>query len=176
MTMIASPVTLFLSLLLVVDTRGFASSRAGSHHRQRSSRSDSSASSLLASSISSPDPGGKNGGIWSIAPDAAAELEWQKRHKFLNHGGDELTYRYLLAKARECAYTDNDDDGSSTASVAEEARMYLDGILEIESGCASGVLHGRDLCGTDAAGVAEVVALLREKAAGSKSSLAAPGR
>lgn len=171
--MIASPVTLFLSLLLVVDTRGFAPSRAGSHHRQRSSRSDSSASSLLASSISSPDPGGKNGGIWSIAPDAAAELEWQKRHKFLNHGGDELTYRYLLAKARECAYTD--DDGTSTA-LSAEARMYLDGILEIESGCASGVLHGRDLCGTDAADVAEVVALLREKAAGSKSSLAAPGR
>lgn len=67
---------------------------------------------------------------------------------------DEATYRFYLAKAKECAF-------SETAS-ALDAKKYLNRILEIESGCMSGILAGHDLC-DNVSEVAEVVALLRVK-------------
>jgi hypothetical protein len=71
---------------------------------------------------------------------------------FLNH--DETSYRYLLAKARECAYSDT--------STAAEARAFLTRILEMESGCVSGLLAGHDLC-ENVDEVADVVTHLRRR-------------
>jgi len=70
-------------------------------------------------------------------------------------GEDEVSAAYLLAKARECAFSD--------AASPREARKYLDRILEIESGCVTGKLAGHDLC-DNVLEVAEVVSNLREKA------------
>ena len=67
---------------------------------------------------------------------------------------DELTSRCVLNKARECAF--------SEYSSATEAKEYLTKILEIESGCVSGVLAGQDLC-ENVDEVAEIVAHLRRK-------------
>jgi hypothetical protein len=47
---------------------------------------------------------------------------------------DETMYRYILAKAKECAFSDS--------ATAKEAKDYLNKILELESGCISGVLAG----------------------------------
>jgi hypothetical protein len=67
---------------------------------------------------------------------------------------DESTYRYLLAKARECAFSD--------FATAQDAKRYLMQILELESGCASGNLAGRDIC-DNVDELAEIVAHLRQK-------------
>jgi len=77
---------------------------------------------------------------------------------------DELSYRYWLAKARECAFSPSSDP--------QEARAYLTRILELEGRCAAGTVSGRDLCDEgNAADVADVVARLRRKA----SAVAADG-
>jgi hypothetical protein len=66
---------------------------------------------------------------------------------------DESTYRYLLSKARECAYSPNTHPA--------EAKRFLRDILELEAGCVSGDLTG-DVC-ENVDEVAEIVARLREK-------------
>lgn len=65
---------------------------------------------------------------------------------------DEVEFRYMLAKAKECAYSDT---SSST-----DARAFLNRILELESLCVSGALAGRDLC-DNVAEMADVVSHLR---------------
>ena len=67
---------------------------------------------------------------------------------------DESAYRYILSKARECAFND--------AATAAEAQRFLRQILELESGCASGNLAGHDIC-DNVGELAVVVAHLREK-------------
>jgi hypothetical protein len=67
---------------------------------------------------------------------------------------DESSYRFLMVRARECAFSDN--------SSAEEARGYLTEILHIQEGCISGLLTGHDLC-DNVDEVAEVVSQLRDK-------------
>ena len=61
---------------------------------------------------------------------------------------------FLMQKAQACA----DSDSCSL----EDAKMYLDDVIHIQSGCASGVLLGSDVCDnvSDAAGI---VANLRAK-------------
>jgi hypothetical protein len=66
---------------------------------------------------------------------------------------DESTYRYLLSKARECAFSPN--------AHPAEAKRFLRDILELEAGCVSGNLTG-DVC-ENVDEVAEIVARLREK-------------
>ena len=61
--------------------------------------------------------------------------------------------QYLMAKARECAFSD-------TCSI-EESREHLHGVLNIQVACASGAVAGHDIC-DDQQEVAEIVALLRE--------------
>ena len=46
--------------------------------------------------------------------------------------------RYMMGKARECAFSD-------TCSV-EESRDHLHDVLNIQVACASGAVAGRDLC------------------------------
>ncbi|GKY97556.1 hypothetical protein MPSEU_000713800 [Mayamaea pseudoterrestris] len=67
---------------------------------------------------------------------------------------DELSSRILLNKARECAFSDYTN--------GVEAGEYLTRILEIESGCVSGLLAGNELC-ENIDDVAEIVAQLRQK-------------
>lgn len=67
---------------------------------------------------------------------------------------DESEFRYMLAKAKECAYSDT---SSST-----DAKAFLGRILEMEGLCVSGALAGRDLC-DNVADVADVVAHLRHR-------------
>lgn len=67
---------------------------------------------------------------------------------------DESSYRYILAKARECAFSD--------ATTAKEAKHFLKDILELESGCVSGTLAGHDIC-DNVDEMAEIVAHLRQK-------------
>jgi hypothetical protein len=68
---------------------------------------------------------------------------------------DETAYRYMLAKARECAYSD--------AAAPSDASAFLNRILEMEGMCAGGLLAGRDLC-DNVDDVAELVAHLRLRA------------
>jgi hypothetical protein len=67
---------------------------------------------------------------------------------------NEVMYRAYLAKAKECAFSD--------VASAAEAQIYLTKILEIESGCVSGVIAGRDLC-DNIDELANVVSHLRQK-------------
>lgn len=67
---------------------------------------------------------------------------------------DDLYFRQMLSKARECAYSD-------TAS-ALDAQRFLSEILHLESGCVSGNLSG-DVC-ENVDDVADIVAHLRVKA------------
>jgi len=70
--------------------------------------------------------------------------------------------RNRMELARECAFGD-------TCSV-EESREYLQDILYIQSGCASGAIAGSDLCeNQDTA--AEIVAHLREKVGSANSMM-----
>jgi hypothetical protein len=72
-----------------------------------------------------------------------------------NLESDESTYHILLAKARECAFS---DDGS-----AVDAKLFLSRILELESGCASGTVSDSEVCDTNVVELAEIVSHLREK-------------
>jgi hypothetical protein len=67
---------------------------------------------------------------------------------------DENSYRYLMARARECAFSDY--------TTSTEARQYLQAILHLEEGCISGSLTGHDLC-DNVNEMAEIVAHLRQK-------------
>lgn len=67
---------------------------------------------------------------------------------------DESSYRYLLAKARECAFSENPKPA--------EAQRFLTQILELEAGCMSGTLAGHDIC-DNVDEVAVIVSHLREK-------------
>jgi len=71
------------------------------------------------------------------------------------HGeNDESSYRYILSKARECAFSD--------CSTSSEAKRFLKDILELESGCVSGNLAGHDIC-DNVDEMATIVAHLRQK-------------
>merc|ERR1712130_1098986 len=68
---------------------------------------------------------------------------------------------YLMQQARDCAFSD------SWRSF-EEAQGYLNGVLEVRSGCAGGALVGSEVCeNVDEA--AMIVARLREKIANGQS-------
>lgn len=60
---------------------------------------------------------------------------------------------YLMAKARECAFSDN-------CSI-EESRSHLHDVLNIQVACASGAVVGQEVC-EDQQETAEIVALLRK--------------
>jgi hypothetical protein len=61
---------------------------------------------------------------------------------------------FLMQKAQTCADSDS--------CTLDDAKAYLDDVIHIQSGCASGVLLGSDVCNNvDTA--AGVVATLREK-------------
>jgi hypothetical protein len=75
---------------------------------------------------------------------------------------DENNFRYMLAKAKECAYSDT---SSST-----DARAFLNRILEMESLCVSGALAGRDLC-DNVSEMADVVSHLRHRVLHGPASL-----
>lgn len=68
--------------------------------------------------------------------------------------GDDLRFRQMISKARECAFSDS---GSPV-----DARMFLSEILHLESGCVSGNLSGEICENVDE--MAEIVAHLRAKA------------
>jgi hypothetical protein len=72
-----------------------------------------------------------------------------------NLESDESTYHILLAKARECAFS---DDGS-----AVDAKLFLSRILELESGCASGTVSDPKVCDANVVELAEIVSHLRQK-------------
>lgn len=72
-----------------------------------------------------------------------------------NDDMDESTYRYILTKARECAFSDTGTSG--------EAKRFLRQILELESACISGTLAGNEIC-ENVDEMAVVVSHLREKA------------
>jgi hypothetical protein len=72
-----------------------------------------------------------------------------------NLESDESTYHILLAKARECAFS---DDGS-----AVDAKLFLSRILELESGCASGTVSDSEVCDANVVELAEIVSHLRQK-------------
>lgn len=61
--------------------------------------------------------------------------------------------QYLMAKAKECAFSD-------TCSI-EESQDHLHDVLNIQVACASGAVCGNELC-DDQQEVAEVVAHLRQ--------------
>jgi hypothetical protein len=72
----------------------------------------------------------------------------------LGEHDNDSNYRYLFAKAKECAYSDQ-------ASEAE-ARSFLNRILEFESDCVSGALVGQPMC-QNVDEVADIVSNLRAK-------------
>lgn len=61
---------------------------------------------------------------------------------------------YLMSSARECA--------KSESCSIDEAERYLNAVLDIQGGCAAGVITSQDLC-EDVTLPASVVAELREK-------------
>ena len=77
---------------------------------------------------------------------------------------DDLRFRQMISKARECAYSDS---GS-----AIDARMFLREILHLESGCVSGNLSGEICDNIDE--IADIVAHLRVKAEDT-TSVVVPG-
>jgi hypothetical protein len=79
----------------------------------------------------------------------------QRNAILIREKNDESTYRFLLAKARECAFSD--------FATVQEAKRHLTQILELESGCVSGNLAGRDIC-DNVDELADIVAHLRQKA------------
>ena len=77
---------------------------------------------------------------------------------------DDLHYRQMISKARECAFSDT--------SSAGDARMFLHEILRLEEGCVSGNLSG-DIC-ENIDEVADIVSHLRVKAESSAADVSAP--
>jgi hypothetical protein len=79
----------------------------------------------------------------------------------------EMNAKYILAKAQECAFSDDDNDVCSLT----QAKEYLNDILEIQSGCVTGTLAGQSLCSLDHQdSVADIVAHLRQKVRNGTSS------
>jgi hypothetical protein len=68
---------------------------------------------------------------------------------------DESSYHYLFNKAREYAFSDT--------TTAQEAKKYLQYILELESACVSGSAVGSDIC-DNVTELTDIVAHLRQKA------------
>ncbi|CAB9527598.1 expressed unknown protein [Seminavis robusta] len=69
---------------------------------------------------------------------------------------------YLMAKARECAFSD-------TCSV-EESQQHLHDVLNIQVACASGTVAGQDIC-EDQQAAAEIVSRLRVNAESGRHGL-----
>mmetsp|Transcript_8451 Transcript_8451/g.12241 ORF Transcript_8451/g.12241 Transcript_8451/m.12241 type:complete len:119 (+) Transcript_8451:127-483(+) len=76
-------------------------------------------------------------------------------HPHLSGANSEEDATYLLAKAKECAYSDY---GFSV----EDAKMFLRELMHVQSGCVVGTLVGRELC-DDQEQVAKIVSKLRKK-------------
>jgi hypothetical protein len=92
---------------------------------------------------------------FSVAPMTKAHKSTTMRKAALGINlDDENSYRYLMARAKECAYSDY--------TTSSEARRYLQEILHIEEGCMSGSLSGHDLC-DNVDEMADIVAHLRIK-------------
>ena len=79
---------------------------------------------------------------------------------YLEDHEDDLSFRQMITKARECAYSDT---GS-----AVDARVFLHEILMLESGCVSGTVSGAICENVDE--IADLVAHLRAKAASSATN------
>lgn len=94
-------------------------------------------------------------GFVAPRPSAPVRPTWALGMSSLALHQTELSARVILNKARECAYADD--------ACATEARLWLTRILEVESGCVSGTVAGRDVC-DNVGEVAEIVAHLRIKA------------
>jgi hypothetical protein len=62
--------------------------------------------------------------------------------------------KFLLAKARECAYSDS--------CKVDDAKHYLRELMHIQSGCIVGTLAGRELCESQDQ-AADIVQLLQAK-------------
>ena len=77
---------------------------------------------------------------------------------------DDLHFRQMITKARECAFSDT---GS-----AVDAKWYLHEILHLESGCVSGNLSGAICENVDE--VADIVAHLRAKVAAQATDVSVP--
>jgi hypothetical protein len=71
------------------------------------------------------------------------------------HENDQSTYQYILNKAREFAF--------SETTTSQEAKQYLQYILELESACVSGSFVGSDVC-DNVTELTDIVAHLRQKA------------
>jgi hypothetical protein len=71
------------------------------------------------------------------------------------HENDQSTYQYILNKAREFAF--------SETTTSQEAKQYLQYILELESACVSGSFVGSDIC-DNVTELTDIVAHLRQKA------------
>ena len=81
---------------------------------------------------------------------------------YLEDHDDDLSFRHMMTKARECAFSD--------VGSAVDARVFLHEILLLESGCVSGTLSGAICENVDE--VADLVAHLRVKAAGKANAAA----
>ena len=82
---------------------------------------------------------------------------------YLEDHDDDLSFRHMMTKARECAFSD--------VGSAVDARVFLHEILLLESGCVSGTLSGAICENVDE--VADLVAHLRVKAAGKANAAVA---
>jgi hypothetical protein len=95
---------------------------------------------------------------WLLAPSLAFTARSVSRHvKTELHSSlstmSEQEAAYLMAKARECAFSDS-------CSI-EESRSHLHDVLNIQVACASGAVNGQDVC-DDQQETAEIVAHLRQ--------------
>ena len=76
--------------------------------------------------------------------------------EYYHHYGSQEEAKSLMERANECAHSDS-------CSV-EDALMYLQDVIHVQSDCVTGTLVGKDLCENQDV-VADVVAHLREKVA-----------
>lgn len=73
----------------------------------------------------------------------------------LSGANSEEDATYLMAKAKECAYSDY---GYSV----EDAKLFLRELMHVQSGCVVGTIVGRDLCDNQEQ-VAKIVKKLQKK-------------
>mmetsp|Transcript_20107 Transcript_20107/g.30237 ORF Transcript_20107/g.30237 Transcript_20107/m.30237 type:complete len:122 (+) Transcript_20107:1-366(+) len=76
-------------------------------------------------------------------------------HPHLSGANSEEDATYLMAKAKECAYSDY---GYSV----EDAKLFLRELMHVQSGCVVGTIVGRDLCENQEQ-VAKIVKKLQKK-------------
>lgn len=86
--------------------------------------------------------------LWMVGYTASSETEDQAR--------------YVLSRAKECAYCSNDEDENDECCSIEECESLLHEMIRLQSRCVTGTLIGQDLC-DDQDVVADVVAHLRHK-------------